>query len=159
MFVNTLPADGKYPVRDCENLRFPIEMELSYKQKFFSQFFVSFIEYPSIFKYFRKKDARESSCISGIRNCQNLVRPLSKKRRFRTSFCSEHVKRSQTLVKSAWEHFYHICWALWGEITWKISPSLDFEIPGLFVNTLIAEANYPFVDSRDSQCPIKMQLS
>ena len=27
-FVNTLGADDKYPVRDCENLQFPIEMEL-----------------------------------------------------------------------------------------------------------------------------------
>ena len=30
-----------------------------------------------------------------------LVRPLSKKHRFRTPFDSQHVKGSQTLVKSA----------------------------------------------------------
>ena len=28
-FVNTLTADDKYPVRDCENLQFPIQMQLS----------------------------------------------------------------------------------------------------------------------------------
>ena len=39
---------------------------------------------------------------------KDLVRPLSKKRRFTTSFESQHVKASQTLVKSRWEHFYHI---------------------------------------------------
>ena len=27
-FVNTLTADDKYPVRDCENLQFPIQMML-----------------------------------------------------------------------------------------------------------------------------------
>ena len=29
VFVNTLTADDKYPVGDCENLLFPIEMQLS----------------------------------------------------------------------------------------------------------------------------------
>ena len=29
VFVNTLSADDKYPVLDCENLKFPIQMQLS----------------------------------------------------------------------------------------------------------------------------------
>ena len=29
LFVNTLTADYKYPVLDCENLPFPIQMQLS----------------------------------------------------------------------------------------------------------------------------------
>ena len=28
VFVNTLIADGKYPVQDCENLQLPIQMQL-----------------------------------------------------------------------------------------------------------------------------------
>ena len=28
VFFNTLTADDKYPIRDCENLKFPIEMQL-----------------------------------------------------------------------------------------------------------------------------------
>ena len=28
-FVNRLTADGKHPVRDCENLQLPIQMQLS----------------------------------------------------------------------------------------------------------------------------------
>ena len=32
---------------------------------------------------------------------KDLVRPLSKKHRFRTPFDSQHVKGSETLVKSA----------------------------------------------------------
>ena len=39
---------------------------------------------------------------------KDLVRSLSKKRRFRTPFESQHVKGSQTLVKYAWEHIYRI---------------------------------------------------
>ena len=26
VFINTLTADGKYPVQDCENLQVPIQM-------------------------------------------------------------------------------------------------------------------------------------
>ena len=29
LFINILTVDEKYPVRDCENLQFPIEMQLS----------------------------------------------------------------------------------------------------------------------------------
>ena len=42
---------------------------------------------------------------------------------------------------------------------WKRYPFLNFEILGLFVNTLTADENYPFGDSGDLQLPIKMQLS
>ena len=44
IFVNTLTADGKYPVPGCENLQLPIQMQLSEKQKTFSEFFVPFLE-------------------------------------------------------------------------------------------------------------------
>ena len=46
-----------------------------------------------------------------LRNLQavkGLVRLLSKKHYFRTPFDSQHVKGSQTHVKSEREHFHHI---------------------------------------------------
>ena len=48
-----------------------------------------------------------------LQNVKDLVRPHSKKRRFRSSFDSQDVKASKTLVKSEWEHFYHFCSSLW----------------------------------------------
>ena len=36
-----------------------------------------------------------------LQTVKDLVRPLSKKRRFRTPFESQHVKGPQTIVKSA----------------------------------------------------------
>ena len=62
-------------------------------------------------------------------------------------------------MKSAWEYFNHIFWSVWGEMTWKLSPLLNFKILGVFVNTLTADENYPFGDSRDLQFPIQMELS
>ena len=43
-----------------------------------------------------------------LQTVKDLVRPLSKKHRFRTPFISQHVKRSQTLPSGAWEHSSHI---------------------------------------------------
>ena len=55
-FVNTLAADGKYLVQNCENLQLPIQMQISEKRKTFSQFFVPFLKSPSNFKHFETKD-------------------------------------------------------------------------------------------------------
>ena len=35
---NTLTADDKYPVQDCKNLPFPIQMQFSEKRKTFLNF-------------------------------------------------------------------------------------------------------------------------
>ena len=40
VFINTLTAEGNYPVQGCENLQLPIQMRLSEKRKTFSAFFV-----------------------------------------------------------------------------------------------------------------------
>ena len=56
VFVDTLPADAKYPVKYYENLRLPIQMILCEKRKPFSQFFLSFLESTSNFKHFEEKD-------------------------------------------------------------------------------------------------------
>ena len=61
---------------------------------------------------------------------QDLVTPLTIQRRLKTFFDIQQVKLFQTLVKSSWEHFYHIFSSLWREIIWKISPWWKFEIIG-----------------------------
>ena len=60
MFVNALTADGKYPVQGCENLQRAIQMQLSEKEKNFSQLFVPFLNFTSKFKHLEKKDDRHS---------------------------------------------------------------------------------------------------
>ena len=72
VFVNTLTADGKYPVQGCENLQLPIQMQLSDKQNNFSQFFVPFLESTSNFKHFEKKDDSRSYFIWEIRHCERV---------------------------------------------------------------------------------------
>ena len=60
VFLNTWTADYKYSVPDCENLQFPIQMQLSSKPKTFSELFLPLMESKSNFKHFQKKDDRHS---------------------------------------------------------------------------------------------------
>ena len=52
--VSTMTINKKYPLRNRENLRLPIQMQLSRKQKSFSQFFVAFLESALNFKHYNK---------------------------------------------------------------------------------------------------------
>ena len=108
VFVNTLTVDHKYPAQDCENLSFNIQLILSKIQKTLSEFFVPVLEFSANFKHLQKRKVFMTNALLILQTVKVFVRLLSKKRRFRTSFESQHVKVSETLVKPAWEHFYHI---------------------------------------------------
>ena len=56
LFVNTLNADDKYCIFKRENLKRPIPIRLSQKQKNFSQFFSTFLKFSLNFEHFGKKD-------------------------------------------------------------------------------------------------------
>ena len=38
-----------------------------------------------------------------------------------SQFNPQHVKGSQTVLKSTWKHFYHHSLSLWVKLTWKMS--------------------------------------
>ena len=56
MFVNILTTDDKYSQLNRDNLRQPIQMQLSQKQKTFSQFVPAIWKFILKLKHFRKKD-------------------------------------------------------------------------------------------------------
>ena len=58
--VNTLTANGKYPVQGCENMQLRIQMQLSEKQKTCTAFFVRILNPTSNFEHFVIKDHRHS---------------------------------------------------------------------------------------------------
>ena len=100
----------------------------------------------SSLKVFQKKKIVLTNPFPKLQTVKDLLRPLSKKRLFRTSFDSQHVKGSQTLVKKTWKDFYHIFSSLWEEMIWKISPLLNFEIIGVFANTSTVDYKYAVRD-------------
>ena len=66
LFPNTLSADGKYSLLNRDNLTQPIQMQLSGKQKTFSQFFSAFLKSSLGFEDFQKKGDSLSWGISEI---------------------------------------------------------------------------------------------
>ena len=74
LLVNTLTADEKYPVGNRDNLKIPIQMHFSQKEKTFSQFVRAFLNYKSNFKHFEKKDDHHRVCIFQIKDSENVVR-------------------------------------------------------------------------------------
>ena len=56
LFVNTFPADEKHYLLNRDNLTQPIQIQLSQKQKAFSQFFFAFLESMLNFKHLPKED-------------------------------------------------------------------------------------------------------
>ena len=60
MFVNTLRVNEKHYLLNRDNLTQPIQIQLSQKQKTFSQFFFAFLKSILNFKHLPKKDERHS---------------------------------------------------------------------------------------------------
>ena len=56
LFVNTLTVNDKHYVLNRDNFTQPIQMELSEKEKTFSQFFFAFLKSMLNFKHLPKKD-------------------------------------------------------------------------------------------------------
>ena len=56
LFLNTFTADDKHYVLNRENLAQRIQMQLSQKQKTFSQFSFAFLKYILNFKHLPQKD-------------------------------------------------------------------------------------------------------
>ena len=72
--VKTLDTDEKYLVLNKYNLRIPIQIQISQKQKGFSQFFAAFLKFTLNFEYFEQKDDPHSFCISEITESEKVVR-------------------------------------------------------------------------------------
>ena len=69
-----MDADDKYPVLNRDNLTIPIQMQLSGKEKTFSQFLAAFLKSTWNFKYFEEEDDPHKLCIFKITELENVVR-------------------------------------------------------------------------------------
>ena len=67
VFRNTLTANDKHPLWDCENFHIPIQNEKV------SSIFVLFLEFTSNLENFEKEDGLHSCCISEITDCERLA--------------------------------------------------------------------------------------
>ena len=87
---------------------------------------------------------------------KDLVREVSKKRRFRTPFDNQHVKGSQTPVESVRQHFYYKSPSLLAKLVWKMSVLDICEILGGFLNTMAVHDKYSLPNFENFPLPIQM---
>ena len=80
--------------------------------------------------------------VSKLQTVKVMVRQISEWPRFIAPFYGQHVKGSQTLVKSPWEYFYQIIFSLWENLTWKTSQLVIFELLRVFVKPLTPNDKY-----------------
>ena len=83
---------------------------------------------------------------------------MSKKSRFRSPCDKQYGKRTQTLLKSAPQHSYHLYWSLPRQLSERKSLLFTCQILGLLVNTLTADDRYPFLNRENLTIPVQMQL-
>ena len=74
LLVNTLAVDDKYPVLNRDNLTIPIQMQLSQKQKTFSQLFRELLKSRINYKHFERKEYPHRFCIFEITDSENVLR-------------------------------------------------------------------------------------
>ena len=74
MFVNIFTADYKYCLLNRDNLREPIQTELSKKQKTFSQFVAAFLKYRLNFEQFLRKMTFITDVFPKLRTPKNVVK-------------------------------------------------------------------------------------
>ena len=79
----------------------PIEMELHLKPTFFPIFLFDFRNLDQILNYLKKKMIVIATLFRKLQTVKDLVTPLFRKHRLRNYFDNQHVKESQSLVKSA----------------------------------------------------------
>ena len=86
-------------------MQLKFQMQLSERRKAFCHFFLFFFFFHfwnlhQILNRLNKRTIVLANVFPKLQTVKNLVRLLSKKRRFTTRFDSQHVKGSQMLVKS-----------------------------------------------------------
>ena len=108
---------------------------------------------------FKKKMTLIADVFSKFRTPKNMVTSMFKKSRIKGSFGKQPGKRAQILLKSVWEHFYHIYWSLWRQSSCKKSLLVIRKISRLFPNTLSADDKYSLLNRDNLTQPIQMQLS
>ena len=116
------------------------QLECNYlRKKTFSEFFTAFLRSTSNFQHFEKKMSLIAHGFPKLRIAKDVVRWISKKPSFRTTFDSQHAKGDQ-------KGFYQISSSVWGKLRCKRSLLAMFQVVGLFVNTLTANGKYSFLN-------------
>ena len=125
-------------------------------EKLFLNLLLNFYNLCQIWNILKEEMILIANLFPKLQTAKNAVGALSKKRRFRTGFDSQHVKAFQILAKSPREPFYHVFSPFSEILISKMRRLVLGEISGLFVNTLTANGKYPVLDC--DNLPLHFQM-
>ena len=128
-----MTANDKYFLLNRKNLQEPIRTQLSKKQKLFVNFLQDFWRLHQVLNNLKIKVTLIADIFLKLQNVKSVVTKMSKNPRFRMPFDRQHVKVSQTLLKSVLQHFYHILKSLWQKLCSKMHVLVISDILGLFL--------------------------
>ena len=128
-------------------------------EKLFLKFLFHFWNLHQILNSLKKKMIVIANVFPKLQTLKIFLKKLSQDHRFRPCVRSQHVKPSQLLAESPWEHFSHVLSSFSGKLIWNMSPLVLGEILEMFVDTLTADGKYPVQGSENLQREIQMQLS
>ena len=115
VFVNTLTADERYPVRGYENLQFLFKCNYLKNKNHFVKFYFHYSNLHQIWNILKKKMIVIANVFPLLQIVKNLVKPLFKRRPFGTSFESQHIKHLWNLHDSTFIKFFHHSEGKWFE--------------------------------------------
>ena len=154
-----MTADEKYAFLNRDNLTQPIQVQLSKKEKTFSNWLAAFLKFGLNFESCEKKMTLIAYLFLKLQAEKDVVRQMYKKSSFTRPFNKKHIARSQTLLKCSRQHLYHIYWPLWRKLSSKKSLIVICKFLRLFVDTLTADGKYSRFNRDNLRQPIQMQLS
>ena len=125
-------------------------------QKLFPNFLSYFWNLHQMLNILKKRMIVIANVFPKLQTMKTLLRPLPKKRCYRTSFDNEHVKASTILAKSPEERFSHVFQSFSGKLIPKMFPLVLGEILGVCVKTLTADGKYFVQDCGNLPLAIQM---
>ena len=121
IFVDTMTFKDKYSLLNRDNSTQPVQMQLSQKQFFFSEFSLQRFKPSLNLHIFKQKLTFVADVFPTLQTSKKVVRSMSKKSRFWGPLKQQDKKRAQTLFKFERQHLYHISWSLGGQLSCKNS--------------------------------------
>ena len=111
LFIKIFIADDNYSLLNSENLPQPFQIVLSKTLKTFSNILFNFRNRHQL-KHFETRLNLVLCAFWKLKIVKGMVTQISKEPHFIAPHNSQHFRGSETLVKSAWHHVYHIFWLL-----------------------------------------------
>ena len=119
-FFNILTANDKYYVLNRDILKQSIHMQISKKEKTFSEFISEFLKWRLNFEHFQTKMTFITDVFPEFRTPKNVVNQMSKNPPIIRPFDKQATcKGDQTLLISEPHHLYHIFRSLWRQLSWE----------------------------------------